>query len=260
VARDTLFGRTVTTEQDAAVAVREGEAAFSAARDVLGLSDVRFVIVDAAHGASEWGELSEDGAVVYPWIFASGAGNQGPRAPDYVLRHEIGHDLFIRHLVPNTRSGQYGGDAPDWLDEMAAVAFEDAEQQAARRRLVMVYARQGELMPLQKFLTMTHPELSSELPDIASGDLYRVRRMMSGDTPQFYALARAFYDFLVARTGTLSIVAELAASVRSGEPLNDWILSRTGQGDSGSVETLNDDFLAWLASDRRYGGIAPGQG
>lgn len=250
---DTIFGYTVTSSQDADTAAREGEAAYSAAKSVLALSDVRFVIADAGSEFPEWGRLSDDGAVVYPWVFRSSAGSQVPGPPDYVLRHEIGHDLFIRYLVPSTRKGQYGGDAPDWLDEMAAVAFEGAEQQAARRRAVALYHREGRLLPLHTFLTMTHPELTGELPDATSGELFRVRQMTSEDTPQFYSMAMAFYEFLVARTGTPSIVADLAAAVRRGEPLDRLLLARTGHGTEASVETLNGDFLAWIATDHRYG-------
>lgn len=252
VVTDTAFGRVVTAAQDAETAVREGEAAFWAAKAVLGLDDLRFVIVDAALGSAQWGDLSDDGAPIYPWLFASSVTNGAPRAPDYVLRHEIGHDLFVRYLAPSTQADQYGGDAPDWLDEMAAVAFEGAEQEAARRRSVVLYQRAGRLLPLRDFLTMTHPEMTGELPDAASGEMFRVRRSMSEDTGPFYAMARAFYDFLVARTGDQSIVAALARAARESEPLDRWILDRTGHGDAGSVETLNEDFLAWIGADPRY--------
>ncbi|QBX38447.1 hypothetical protein E4M02_08765 [Brevundimonas sp. S30B] len=251
---DTAFGQVVTAAQDAETAVREGEAAFAAAKAVLGLDDLRFVIVDAALGSTQWGDLSDDGAPIYPWVFASSVTDGAPRAPDYVLRHEIGHDLFVRYLAPSTQADQYGGDAPDWLDEMAAVAFEGVEQQTARRRSVVLYQRAGRLLPLGDFLTMTHPEMTGDLPDVASGELFQVRRSMSQDTGPFYAMARAFYDFLVARTGDSSIVAALAGAMREGEPLDRWILDRTGHGDAGSVEALNKDFLAWIDADPRYRG------
>lgn len=257
VVTDTAFGSVVTSAQDAETAVREGEAAFQAAKDVLGLEAPRFVIVDAALSSAQWGDLSDDGAPIYPWVFAAGVKNGAPRAPDYVLRHEIGHDLFVRYLAPSTQVDQYGGDAPDWLDEMAAVAFEGPEQQATRRRSAMLYQRVGRLLPLRDFLTMTHPEMTGELPDAASGELFRVRRSTSEDTGPFYAMARAFYDFLVDRTGHRSIVADMAEAVREGESLDRWILDRTGHGDAGSVETLNADFLSWIATDPRYRELMP---
>lgn len=259
VVTHTGFGQTVTIAQDVETAVGEGEAAFRAAKEVLGLDDLRFVIVDAALGSAQWGDVSDDGAPIYPWVFASGANNEAPRAPDYVLRHEIGHDLFVRYLAPSTRAGQYGGDAPDWLDEMAAVAFEGAEQQTARRRSFVFYHRAGRLLPLRDFLTMTHPEMTGELPEAASGELYRVRRSISDDTGPFYAMARAFHDFLVDRTGDRSVVAVMAGAFRRGESLDRWILNQTGHGAEGSLDTLNEDFLTWIAGDPRYGEVMPSQ-
>jgi hypothetical protein len=170
------------------------------------------------------------------------------------LRHEIGHDLFIRYLAPSSRDDQYGGDVPDWLDEMAAVAFEGTELTASRRRDAARFARAATLLPLGRFFTMTHPEWASRPPPAPSGETVRIGLVMSEDSPRFYAMSRAFYDFLVHRTKSHSIVAELAAAFRKGERLDRWVLSRTGRGGrTGDLGTLNAEFLAWIASDQRYG-------
>jgi hypothetical protein len=186
-------------------------------------------------------------------VFRRKPGDQRPVSSSHVLRHEIGHDLFIRYLAPSSRVDQYGGDAPDWLDEMAAVAFEGAAQTASRRRRAARYAREATLLPLSRFLTMPHPEFASRPPPDASGQMVRVRLASTEDTPRFYVMCRAFYDFLVDRTKSPSIIAELAAAFRKGEPLEEWILARVGQkGRPGGLGDLNAEFLAWIATDQRY--------
>lgn len=252
--RSTQFGCVHVDAESADAAVEEGEAAYSAARRFLALPDARFAIVDADYTAASWGDQSPDRVPIYVWTFRKSANLRAFPPPAYLLRHEIGHDLFIRYLVPSTRSVQYGGDAPDWLDEMAAVAFEGDVLRASRRRAAAGYAREAKLIPLRRFLTMIHPEM--EAGSIPSADQQvAVFEAVSDETPQFYAMACAFYDFLVNRTENVAIVAELAGAFRNGEKLDEWLLARTGQGDRASgIEALNADFLAWIASDIRYGG------
>ena len=105
-----------------------GNLAREAARRYLDLEVPPFLIF-----AGPMKSLPSNGcAVVFPWQFAPSAGN-ARRLPSHVLPHEIGHVLFIRYLAPESGSDQYGGGAPDWLDEMAAMAFEDAVGVAIRR-------------------------------------------------------------------------------------------------------------------------------
>lgn len=250
---ESTFGYVEVSAADTKTAIDEGQAAQAAARNVLALPDVRFGIADLHGKNTQWVNLAADGRPVYTWVFSKKAGDPKPVSSSHVLRHEIGHDLFIRYLVPSSRGDQYGGDAPDWLDEMAAVAFESPAQTASRRGLAARYAREATLLPLGRFLTMTHPEFASRPPPDPSGQAVRIRFASSEDTPRFYVMCRAFYDFLVDRTKSPSIVAELAAAFRKGEPLDRWILSRTGQGGrTGDLGALNAEFLAWIASDRRY--------
>jgi hypothetical protein len=238
---------------DVKTAIDEGQAAQAAARGVLALPDVRFGITDQGGTNGQWVNLAADGKPVYTWVFRRRPGDRKPVPSSYALRHEIGHDLFIRYLAPSSRDDQYGGDAPDWLDEMAAVAFEGAELTASRRRDAARFARGATLLPLGRFLTMTHPEWASRPPPAPSSEIVQIRLATSEDSPQFYAMSRAFYDFLVDRTKSTAIVAELAGAFRKGERLDRWILSRTGHGGrKGGMGALNAEFLAWIASDERY--------
>lgn len=254
--KNTGFGYVHVDTESAQAATEEGEAAHLSAKTVLNLADARFGIVDADYTSSSWGDQAPDGTPIYVWAFrkTSKKGLSIP-PPAYLLRHEIGHDLFIRYLVPSTKSDQYGGDAPDWLDEMAAVAFEGEALQAIRRRAAVRYAREAKLISLQQFLTMIHPEMGAGSIPVSSGPLVPVFEARSDETLQFYCTASAFYDFLVTRTKNRAIIAELAVAFRSGESLDRWILTRTGyEGREDGVEALNADFLAWIASDPHYGG------
>ena len=253
--RVAVFGRVWVDPEYLTAAMREGQAAQAAARDVLALPAVSFDITDATSTSARWGDLSSTGHPTYVWQFDKSPDGRSIPPPAYLLRHEIGHDLFIRYLVPSTKSDQYGGDAPDWLDEMAAMAFEGEDLRTVRQRAAVRYAKNNQLIPLRKFFTMTHPEQVAKSIPASPDGVMRAFEAMSGDTPIFYAMASAFYDFLVDRTRKTTIVAELAAAVRRGENLEKWILIRTGHGNQMSgIQTLNAEFLNWIASDSRYGG------
>lgn len=249
------FGHIEVAAIDVETALREGRAAQAAARDVLLLPHARFGITARSHRKAQWVSIASNGSPIYSWAFGNAAPGGRPVPPSHALRHEIGHDLFIRHLVPSSRDGQYGGDAPDWLDEMAAIAFEGADVTAMRRREAARLAKSGTLIPMDRFLTMVHPELT-DLPASAAasdGPAYRIRLAASADTPRFYAMTRAFYDYLVARTGSPAVVAELAGVFRRGERLDAWILARSSSRDgSASLETLDAELRSWIQSDSRY--------
>lgn len=255
VVQKASFGHVEVAATDVETALREGRAAQAAARDVLLLPHARFGITARLHGKARWVRIASDGSPIYSWAFGNAAPDGRPVPPSHALRHEIGHDLFIRHLVPSSREGQYGGDAPDWLDEMAAIAFEGADVTAMRRREAARLAKSGTLIPMDRFLTMAHPELT-ESPASAvasSGPAYRIRLAASSNTPRFYAMTRAFYDYLVARTGSPAVVAELAGVFRRGERLDAWVLTRSGQRNgSASLGALEADLRSWIQSDARY--------
>lgn len=253
------FGHVEVATADVETALVEGGAAHAAAREVLLLPDARFGITARTPRNSRWVAIAPDGSPVYSWAFRNAASGGKAVPPSHALRHEIGHDLFIRHLVPSSRQDQYGGDAPDWLDEMAAVAFEGAGVTATRRREAARLARSATLIPMDRFLTMTHPEWAADRTSAArpGGAAYRVRLAASADTPRFYAMARALYDYLVDRTGSPAVVAELGAAFRRGERLDAWILARSDRhGVSAYLGDLDADLRGWIQSDSRYVGEA----
>lgn len=251
----TEFGRVKVDEADLAAAIAEGNAARAAARAVLGLPDARFEIVEAEASDAAWGSETREGRPLYSWAFRKSADGRSMPPPSFLLRHEIGHDLFIRYLVPSTRNGQYGGDAPDWLDEMAAIAFEGEALRAGRRGAAVRYIREKRLIPLGRFLEMQHPEAAAGPVPASFGKQFPLRDPSSPETELFYMMASSFYDYLVERTGETAIVAELAAEYRRGGRLDLWLVRRVGLSPSRKgIARLEVDFRHWIAADPRYRG------
>lgn len=252
----TSFGEVQVNPADLSVAIAEGEAALAAARNTLGLRNFRFAIIEATGATDRWGDISAAGDSIFVWPFASNRRPGFEPPPTFLLRHEIGHSLFIRYLVPSSRADQYGGDAPDWLDEMAALAFEGEPLRTMRRRSAARHAADGTLIPLQRLLTMTHPEfVGGALPDSLNtpGGTFEAR---AADTASYYAVTAALYEYLVDRTGNRAIVAELAEAFRAGEQLDHWLPTRAGfGGGAAGLNALNESFQSWVSADPRYGGV-----
>lgn len=75
------------------------------------------------------------------------------------LSHELGHKWFVdRYPSEDTEQTEhaYGGWAPDWLDESAAIAME-SEDGKQRRRVKFSEIEPEKRIPLAEFLTMVHP-------------------------------------------------------------------------------------------------------
>jgi hypothetical protein len=241
----TDFGYIWVHPHDVSVATDEGKAVRSRAKDVFLLDDVRFAIVEEGVGAVKWS--GSDGALItYTWPFPNGFRRLQSRPPTTLLRHEIGHDLFTRYLVPRSTAKQYSTDAPDWLDEMAAIAFESDDRRVSRRDDIAL----EELLPLTTLLRMTHPELGA--PIIRQDDQEFADSIASSDlTIPFYTTVGSFYDFLVQKTGEKSIVAEMANAFIQDKNLEIWLLERLGYDkEQTSLNQLSTDFRKWFADNR----------
>jgi hypothetical protein len=250
----------VTARADMRRAFREASAAKRTASNALGLNIPHLIIVDQRLADED---VARSGSgLIYLWPFpGSGDVRQSSAPPATLLRHEIGHDLFIRFLVPRTQQDQYGGAAPDWLDEMAAVAFEAPVEKRMRRAGARRFAEEGGLIPLARLLAMTHPEWRGHGDAPAAGAVVRSPR--SAETPAFYATVQALLDLLIDRTGSERVVRDLADQVRAGAPLDAWLLthgSRTGP--AAGLDRLDAEISAFVLSDPRYAkawsAMAPG--
>lgn len=215
----TSFGGIVVTNQmQADEAKVAGEIARDRALRYLGLQVPPFLI--AAKNVQALPDSSSC-AFVMRWPLISPEHGY-PKLPSDILPHEIGHQIFIQFLMPTTGKDEHGGSAPDWLDEMAAIAFEDDRGIEDRRAAARLLAKSNALIPLSELLSMTHPEwqpaaLNKDPP--VWGVPMQPRSLR---TFHFYSTVRALLDFLIERTGKEKVISDLAKHIRSEKDVKDW--------------------------------------
>ncbi len=195
-----------------------------------------------------------------------------------VVPHEAGHGWFIRtfwpDLAPATRTGHYGGPAPDWMDETAAILMENDEFAEQRRRGFEQVYRDGErsaaltditaaeLIDLPHFLSRTHPMAGSG-SSILSAEQMRARQLsegtnivvMSGDEARqrgrgglmFYLQGRMFADFLVEQTGDPQVFAQIGAALARGDTMEQWLAAAGPRHRlPTTVAALDQAWRGWL--------------
>ena len=188
------------------------------------------------------------------------------------IAHEFGHFWYINAFWKNDRvdpNSHYGGAAPDWLDEVAAVSLENDRMTQSRRRSLHDAVRQDDVISLSTFLTIEHP-----LAEIARQNTARVRAaaaagdgtntgttrivMLTGDAADdmlsqaevnpsdFYDVARGFIDYMSERTdGT--VFAEISQALVQGQSFADWLADKgPGLGLPSMIEALETDWKSWL--------------
>lgn len=242
----TSFGGVIAPNQ---AAIRSGVAAgvqaAAAAKRYLGLPPPTFVI---AEGVAESARGGCD--FLFPWRFSQFKAGEEPSTD--VFAHEVGHALFIRYLVADTRGGQYGGDAPDWLDEMAGIAFESGDGVRMRRAHARYFAENSALIPLSRLLLMTHPEFSPQTTTaLSSGEVIK-RPPVSSDTFPYYATVRALFDFLIQRTGDEKVISRLAKQVNKHRPFDKWLLAASGGRRLKNLAELDAELQTFILADPSY--------
>src|SRR4051812_8957294 len=248
----TSFGYVSLAPRDIALGIETGNEIARAAKAVLRIPHARFAIVDARRSKYHWADTTPDGLAVYPWAFVHGTQYVAVHPPNSILPHEIGHDLLRRYVIAATHSGQYGTDAPDWLDEAVAVAFEAPQDQAQRRCEASSLLKSNALIPLHRFLTMDHPDLAANQSAQADGPTrtFTFDSSASKDTPAFYAMSIAFPEYLAAGTHSPAVLAEVIDAFRAGRSLDEWLSARVSGGSQDfGIEKMDRSFLEWLGSD-----------
>lgn len=190
------------------------------------------------------------------------------------VSHEFCHLWLIYDFgfapPPGASSRHYGGSAPDWLDETAAVLCEN-DILTNDRRAQMRALRKGtlawKLFPLQDFTTMAHPLAQREQELLrakaegsdgnapAKGEGYFKRlsgdeaKAFIGDTgaPAFYVQARVFADFLIEKSGRPEIFGSIARATAKRQSFAMW-LAKNGKKANlpGTVGELQTQWDAWL--------------
>lgn len=182
-----------------------------------------------------------------------------------VLTHELGHMWFMAAFKladDNAASAHgYGGWAPDWLDEMAAVLLENDVLTHSRRKAFKTLPAE-DLYPLEEFLTMEHPALKAAqaLKDkighesdtggsraiILSGEEGEAfLKASAGSNPaNFYTQVRGFADYVMTSTGDEQVFAKLAMHLSEGGTIESWL--STTDGLANDIEALSKEWAEWV--------------
>lgn len=179
-----------------------------------------------------------------------------------VLAHELGHLWFMAQFA--NPSGElvkkyaYGGWAPDWLDESAAVLMENAVLKDQRRKQLKELG-ETQLIELKTFLSMEHP-LAQAVKDLVkdrdnqggeqvvflTGDDADKFLAESGqsDAGNFYLQVSGFVEFMIEQTGDKAIFAKIASHFSQGGDLSSWTETTT---QFKNLAELESTWLDWVS-------------
>lgn len=207
----------------------------------------------------------------------SGAANEAfaqlaldPLQEQGAVAHELCHLFLIESF--RLRGGEtaagashYGGAAPDWLDETAAVLCENEALKAGRYD-ALARVRDGEkgagFWPLRTFLSMPHPlsELTKKMAAEASDDGVAVKVFVDEgvetladgaegiESVFFYVEARLFADFLMERSGDSGIFGSVARDIAKGRSFDKWLAKNARRrGLPRTMAALERAWDEWLA-------------
>lgn len=193
------------------------------------------------------------------------AGRLEPAPRPEVLRHEIGHALFIHGVWPRPESGaRYGGSAPDWLDEAAAVSADAESSTKKRREKFRSIALDDNLIPLSDYFSMEHPlydnhELLRKIQEaskkVRPGEPIVVQTDPNKDDKQrsraFYPQTRGMIDFLVERSGNPRILMLITRALKDGDTFEEWLAEAgPANGLPTELDALDRLFRQWAVSEK----------
>ena len=256
--------------RNAETGARDLRDAVAAFRAHFGVTPGRGAIFETRFAGLSEAMLVDERRWILPWRFIPAANAdecaaQAGRDDHHfdrrsALRHELGHLFFLTMIIPNLRKSQYGGDAPDWLDEAAAMAAETERVTAMRRAAFAEQVRAGRLKPASAFLRDAHPVIGA--PAMAAAiaaarsrqrgvPVYLEMRIEQLGLTQerirdFYTQSRATLDYFVERTRDPRILARIARDIRdTGHPTGwtrrSWLVDALAPG----AASLDSDFEAW---------------
>jgi hypothetical protein len=180
------------------------------------------------------------------------------------LPHELGHGWFINAFWPDATvrtSDHYGGPAPDWMDETAAILMEDDAMATSRRTgFAAIYngddaAARTRLLDLTTFLSGGHPALPNLDTTTSTG---RVRVLTGEEGARIAATARGFYlqarlfaDYVLARSGNPAAFRSAADAFAKGQTTAAWLAANGARLHiPNTVAGVEADWRAWLAQRR----------
>ena len=183
-----------------------------------------------------------------------------------VVPHELGHKWLGQAYWPNVGrvAGQYGGPAPDWLEEMVALLAEpDHKLDERREQFWQAYrndraaGREPRFHDLAGFLTVPHPmssQLGGESPHGGGGFTVRVLDSndpaLAGVNPgHYYLQTLVFYDFMSAAGLGADDLQDLVRAISEGGTFATWLSEKgSGIGLPQTVTDLERRWRDWLES------------
>jgi len=179
------------------------------------------------------------------------------------LTHELSHLWFMEAFKFKGDETQnehgYGGWAPDWLDETAAILLEN-ETLTESRRKAFAKMKTDEFYPLEQFLAMEHPVLKSaqalkekygkedggSRAIFLSGEEADEFLKSSGgsDPVTFYTQVRGFADYVIKATGDEQIFAKLAKHLSEAKSFESWLVKTDGLPNN--MTGLDESWNDWL--------------
>lgn len=250
----TSFGLLRVKKKDLATATFYGDHIAAAAQTFLRLKKIGILIVDGSLPGYRWGQVStKERLPSYPWHFVDGTRYLAKYPPNEILPHEIGHDLVRLYFVSNTKAGQYGTDAPDWLDEAVAVSFEMPADKVQRRCQARSLLEEGRLIPLSRFLAMTHPSRMAADADTRGSANIVYRSTAPRDTPEFYSMSLAFSEYFADVRQDTGVLVDFLNAFSEGKTLDLWAVQAAAEHRRiTSIENLDADFRSWIRKADSY--------
>jgi len=158
------------------------------------------------------------------------------------LRHEIAHKMFISALWPTEQNSKlsYGGGAPDWLDETAAVAAESEYLTKQRIDEFKQMVKTDSVIPMNQFFSMEHPvhqaarrivteiqgseQISDGVYRLSVEDLEKhgVDLQDLREGAQFYAQCRALLDYLSMNSNKPFILKQITDHLKAGATMAEF--------------------------------------
>lgn len=253
----------VTRDDDAAVVAEDVRAAVAAFYRYFGRRPEPGAVLDLGF-AGLAPELRAAGAAwLLPWPFrAGGAPGSDAHHGDVrsALRHEIGHALYLSLMLGNTRRNQYGGEAPDWLDEAAAMMGETPDATRLRRIQFAEAVSAGRVPSFSQLIAAEHPLFGDAYLRLAMANAQKageptVLKINPAETridpvaiADFYASSRALADYLIERSGDDRILARISEELRIGGTSGDWLARLSADGLLPfRPDEADADFAIWAA-------------
>lgn len=224
----------------------------------------------ASLSAEQRNAITAGGAVwVLPLPVSQMAGQAGGAEKAFgTLAHEIGHGWFVNALWAGTpgRTGlHYGGGAPDWLDEVAALLLENEVLTVNRRETLKRSLANSDtaklIKPLGELFTMKHPGLDpAQMQEIvkrmqearARGEATSAINLKPDPQSQqamkmFYAQCRGWLDFLLQKSPDPKVLRSITDTLKSGKSMDDWLAAAGKRyGLPETLPKLQADWEAWL--------------